>query len=124
MRSPAHLKSRATLYAAGEAMVLGDATRPGTSGNGPFRTPEVEPIELWVLGEMAHQNPVDVDVEGSARFPEPKFGEFLLGPRRPEIGPMIDDVQVGALHVLRQAAPRIALAQRHSSRERPRFQFQ
>src|SRR6266404_4084471 len=108
MRSPAHLKSRATLYAAGETMVLGDATRPGTSGNGALRTPEVDPIELRLLGEMAHQNPVDVDVECGARFPEPQFGEFLLG-----------------LHVPgHAAAPRIALAQRHSSRKRPRLQFQ
>src|ERR1700693_3671401 len=86
----------AALYAAGEAMVSGRAMRPATSRDGPLRAPQVEPIEFWVLGKIAHQNPVDVNVERSARSPRAEFGELLFGPCRAEIGPVVDDMQVGA----------------------------
>ena len=70
---------------------------------------EIVPIELRMVREVAHQDPIDVRIERCGPRSPRERGELLLAARRAEIGPVIEDVQhIGAAQRRRaRAAPRV-----------------
>src|SRR6202789_261716 len=110
--------SRRPLYAAPRA--LGECNRNKQS----MAIAQIDPIEFWMVREVAHQDSVHIHVEAGTCRPGAQYGQFILGTGRAQVGPVIDDVKVGARSTLEFTAAQIAFAQRDASRKRPRLQFQ
>ena len=70
---------------------------------------QIDPIEFWMVREVAHQDSVHIHVEAGTCRPGAQYGQFILGTGRAQVGPVIDDVKVGARSTLEFTAARIAM---------------
>jgi hypothetical protein len=53
------------------------------------------PVEVSPVGEISHEDPIDVRVEARRHWSRGQLGEFLVVVRGAEIAPSLEHMQVG-----------------------------